>query len=48
MDNLTKEITVTMVKRPGESDEDAEERLYKALYDGLCNNAEHQIDFCYN
>lgn len=38
-------VTIHMVLREGETEEVALERFYNALYDGLCNNTEHHIDF---
>lgn len=49
MENNSIEVTlsVKMMMRENETEEQAQERLYNALYDGLCNNAEHQIEFTY-
>lgn len=47
MDEITKEIRVTMILPEGMTEEEAEEKLYEVLYDGLCNNVEVQIDFEY-
>ena len=47
MDEITKEIRVTMILPEGMTEEEAEEKLYEVLYDGLCNNAEVQVDFEY-
>lgn len=40
-------VNITMSLRNGETEEQTQDRLYMALYDGLCNNAEHQIDFVF-
>lgn len=49
MENNSIEVTLTvkMLKRENETEEQAQDRLYNVLYDGLCNNAEHQIEFTY-
>lgn len=48
MSKLTVMVSVTMQMRDGETEEQAQERFYTALYDGLCNNAEHEIEFSYD
>lgn len=45
MEELCAEIVVRLSLRENETAKQAEDRLYNILYDGLCNNAEHQIDF---
>ena len=49
MENNSIEVTLTvkMLKRENETEEQVQDRLYNVLYDGLCNNAEHQIEFTY-
>lgn len=42
---LVADVTIRMPLHEGETEEQAQERLYTALYDGLCKNAENQIDF---
>lgn len=42
---LVADVTIKMPLCEGETEEQAQERLYTALYDGLCKNAESQIDF---
>lgn len=44
---LEQKVLIRMVIHEGETEAQAEDRLYNALYDGLCNNSEHLIDFEY-
>lgn len=45
---LRAEVTIRMFIRDGETEDQARGRLYLAIYDGLCNNVEHSIDFVIN
>lgn len=38
-------VEISLVMRDGETYEEAENRLYDLLYDGLCNNAEAEMEF---
>ncbi len=38
-------VEITLLMRDGETFEEAENRLYDLLYDGLCNNAEAEMEF---
>lgn len=42
---LCADVTIRMFLREGETEEQAQDRFYTALYEGLCMNAENQIDF---
>ena len=38
-------VEVSIVMKDGETFGEAESRLYDLLYDGLCNNAEAEMEF---
>ena len=38
-------VEIRMMMRDGETAEEAENRLYDLLWEGLCCNAEHEVDF---
>ena len=38
-------VTIHMMMRDGETEEQASDRLYDVMYDGLCRLADHEIDF---
>lgn len=42
---LMADVRITMLMRNGETEEDAQDRLYNLMYDGLCNVADHNVDF---
>lgn len=42
---LMADVRITMILRNSETEEDAQERLYNLMYDGLCNSADHKVDF---
>lgn len=44
-DLLRATVTVTLCMGENETIEDAKDRLYDVLFDGLCNNADHMVDF---
>lgn len=44
---ITKKIEVTMELPDNITEEEAEDKFYQSLYDGICNNAETAIDFSY-
>ena len=45
MNQLKATIEITMLCRDGESFDDAADRLYDLLFDGLCRTADHEVDF---
>ena len=38
-------VRLELIMRDGETEEAALDRLYKLLYDGVCNTEEHNCDF---
>ena len=42
---LITEARVTMLMRDGESEENAADRFYNLLYNGVCNAADHHVNF---
>ena len=45
MEKLRATVEITLLVREGETFEEAQNRLYDLLYDGLCNTAEHEAEF---
>ena len=45
MSNLKATVTISLVMRDGETEEEAADRLYDLMYDGLCNAADHHCEF---
>ena len=42
---LVETVTVRLLMRDGETMEEAKERLFQLMYDGLCNVSDHVCDF---
>jgi hypothetical protein len=42
---LKASVEITLLMKDGETFEEAENRLYDLLYDGLCRNAEAEMEF---
>lgn len=42
---LKASVEVVLLMKDGETFEEAENRLYDLLYDGLCNNTEAEMEF---
>lgn len=38
-------VSIRLMMRDGESEEEANNRLYDILYDGLCYLTDHTVDF---
>lgn len=43
--NLDAVVKISLLMRDGETFEEAENRPYDLLYDGLCRTAEHECEF---
>ena len=45
MIKLKATVTLSLVMREGETEEQANDRLYDLLYEGLCQTADHDCEF---
>ena len=39
------DFTIYMVMEEGETEEEARERMYNQLFDGICNAVDYRMDF---
>lgn len=45
MEKLNAAISLTLITKEGETFEEARDRLFDLLYDGLCRTADHEVEF---